>query len=139
MVTMSDQSREDASAQTAVVIQDVEQEQLSDCLEANQVNNPMDVIVELVSEVDSNLDKKRPSSSKTKPRSRPTRGTDSGKPAERVKMDRYLVRLRNIVPGIDKQAREPEVLNMAANYITYLKSMVDSKHDAEFMAASFTY
>ena len=44
-----------------------------------------------------------------------------------------LQTLYAIVPGVDDKTDDPKVLELTTKYILYLKTLVQAKHDKEFL------
>ena len=48
-------------------------------------------------------------------------------------MQSAIQRLKNIVPGLDENSREMEIMNMTAKYIEFMRHFVDVEHDKQFL------
>ena len=51
----------------------------------------------------------------------------------RKRMQSAIQRLKNIVPGLDENSSEMEIMNMTAKYIEFMRHFVDVEHDKQFL------
>merc|ERR1711890_40021 len=51
----------------------------------------------------------------------------------RKRMQSAIQRLKNIVPGLNENSSEMEIMNMTAKYIEFMRHFVDVEHDKQFL------